>query len=64
MEVRVHRHCLAALATGKNAGNRYIEGWVGLNFSMDVIDKKKIFYPCRYSKPGPSIPLRRHGRRK
>jgi len=39
-----------------NPGTHWRWGWVGLRASLDVLERRKISFPCRDSNPGPSSP--------
>jgi hypothetical protein len=47
MEMSGQLHTPAALPPGKGIG-----GWLGFRVSLDAVEKKKIFCPCRESNSG------------
>jgi hypothetical protein len=49
MEVSGLLHASAALCPGKKPLAPWIGGWVGPRASLDVLEKRKIVYPCQES---------------
>ena len=45
-------HAPAALHPGKNLSALLIGGWMGSTAGLDVLEKRKISWPCRDSYPG------------
>jgi hypothetical protein len=54
MEASGEFHAPAALLPGKNSGNHWIRGWVGLRAGLDAMTWTKNRRPCRNSNPGRS----------
>ena len=44
------------LSLGKNPGQHWMGGWVGLRAGLIVLGKRKISYPYHDSNPGQSSP--------
>ena len=57
MEVSGELYALAAVLPGKSRGTHGIGRWVGPRTRLDVVEKKKVSFPCRHSTHGPSSPL-------
>jgi hypothetical protein len=53
-------HAPAALPTEKATGTHCIGSWVGPRPSLDIIERRKIFWPCRESNPGRAARSRRY----
>lgn len=51
MEVTGQLHALAAVPLEKSSDTHWIGGWMGTVASLDVMEKRKISYPCQDSNP-------------
>ena len=60
MEVSGQLHASAVVSPGKSSGTHWVGGCVSPVAYLEILEKKKICYPCQDLNPGPFSPYPSH----